>query len=52
MTISLEELGYSPEDDPESDVKYNGENDAKLTITAQDKRGITHGCHYQGVNMS
>ncbi len=42
VTISLEDLGYSPDDDPESDVKYNGENDAKLTIVAQGKRGIIH----------
>ena len=42
VTVSLEDLGDSPEDDPESDVKYNGENDAKLTITAQGKRGILH----------
>jgi hypothetical protein len=42
VRISLEDLGYSPEDDPESNIKYNGENEAKLTIVAQGKRGIMH----------
>lgn len=42
VTVSLEDLGYSPEDDPESDVKYNGENNARLTITAKSKGGIFH----------
>ena len=42
VTVSLQDLGDTPEDDPESDVKYNGEDDAKLTITAQGKHGIFH----------
>src|SRR3990167_7522745 len=42
VTIDLEDFGYSPEDDPESDIKYNGENNSTLTITAQGKRGILH----------
>jgi hypothetical protein len=42
VTVVLEDLGDSPEDDPESDVKYNGENNAKLTISALGKRGILH----------
>lgn len=42
IRISLEDLGDSPEDDPESDVKYNGENNAKLSITAISKEKIIH----------
>jgi hypothetical protein len=42
VTVALEDLGDSPEDDPERDVKYNGENNAKLTISALGKHGILH----------
>lgn len=42
VTLALEDLGDSPEDDPESDIKYNGENNAKLTIYALGKHGILH----------
>lgn len=42
ITISLDDLGYSPEDDPDSSIKYNGEDDAKLIIIAQGKHGIIH----------
>lgn len=42
VRVSLVDFGDSPEDDPESDVKYNGENNAKLTITAQSKGGVFH----------
>lgn len=42
VTVSLEDLGYSPEDDPESDVKYNGQNDSKITIVAEGRQGILH----------
>jgi hypothetical protein len=33
VRVALQDLGYSPEDDDESDVKYNGENEASLTIS-------------------
>jgi hypothetical protein len=42
VTVSLEDLGYSLEDDDESDIKYNGENKAKLTITVHIKGHIFH----------
>jgi len=42
VTVSLEDLGYSPEDDDESDIKYNGENKADLIITAHGKGGVVH----------
>lgn len=42
VTISLEDLGYSQEDDPGSYVTYNGENNANVTITAKSKDGIFH----------
>ncbi len=42
VTVSLEDLGFSPEDDEESDIKYNGENDARLIITARDKQENLH----------
>lgn len=50
VRISLEDLGDSPEDDPESDVKYNGENNAKLNITAASKKNIYH--KYTMINNS
>ena len=42
VTVSLEDVGYSPEDDDESDVKYNGENKATLTITGGGKGHVFH----------
>ncbi len=42
VRLSLEDIGDSPEDDPESDVRYHGENNAKFIITAWGKRGIVH----------
>jgi hypothetical protein len=42
VKVSLEDLGDSPEDDDESDTKYNGENNGKLTITAYGKDGVSH----------
>lgn len=42
VTLSLEDLGSSPEDDPESDVKYNGEHDARLTIRISVGKGVIH----------
>lgn len=42
VTISLEDLGDSPEEDNESDIKYNGENNAELTINIRNKNGIFH----------
>ena len=37
VRVELQDLGYSPEDDDESDVKYNGENEASLTISILSK---------------
>ena len=42
VRVSLEDLGSSPEDDDESDVKYNGENKAALTFSVLDKNHMTH----------
>lgn len=42
VIISLEDTGESKEDDPGSDVKYNGENDARLVISGLGRQGILH----------
>ena len=42
VKVSLQDLGDSPDDDDESDIKYHGENNANLTITAYSKRGVVH----------
>ena len=42
VRVSLQDLGYSPEDDDESDIKYNGENEASLTISVLSKNHIVH----------
>lgn len=42
VRISLEDMGDSPEDDPESDVKYHGENNAKLNIIIFSKKNTYH----------
>ena len=48
VTVSFEDLGYSPEDDDESDVKYNGENKSRLTITGYGKERVFHQYIVQG----
>lgn len=42
VRVSLEDLGFSPEDDDESDIKYNGENKAALTFFVLDKNHRTY----------
>ena len=42
VRVSLQDLGYSPEDDDESDIKYNGENEASLTLSVLSKNHIVH----------
>lgn len=42
IRVSLQDLGYSPEDDDESDIKYNGENEASLSISVLSKNHIIH----------
>lgn len=40
VRVRLEDLGFSPEEDDESDIKYNGENEAALTISVLGKNHI------------
>ncbi len=42
VRVALQDLGYSPEDDDESDIKYNGENEASLTLSVLSKSHIVH----------
>ncbi len=42
IRVTLQDLGSSPEDDDESDIKYNGENEASLTISVLSKNQIVH----------
>ena len=42
VRVTLQDLGYSPEDDDESDIKYNGENEAALTIYASRDDHVVH----------
>jgi hypothetical protein len=42
LRVTLQDLGSSLEDDDESDIKYNGENEASLTISVFNKNHTVH----------